>query len=105
MRVTIGVLLTFVVILLLTGSLAYFMRDTVQTNVSTPPATSSLRPVASPTPAGTPESLPLIGEIFGPDQTGLSPSSYASWEATASKIALRFSLAAFLAGLLAFRRR
>jgi uncharacterized membrane protein len=47
----------------------------------------------------------LIGEIFGPDQTGLSPSSYASWEATASRIALRFSLAAFLAALLAFRPR
>jgi uncharacterized membrane protein YhiD involved in acid resistance len=105
MRVTIGVLLTFVVILILTGSLAYFMRDTTERRAPTPTATGSPRPGASPSPEGSPESLPLFGEIFGPDQTGLSPSSYASWEATAARIALRFSLAAFLAALLAFRPR
>src|SRR5436190_23965449 len=33
------------------------------------------------------------------------PRDYAGWEATAARIALRFSLAAFLAGLLAFRIR
>jgi uncharacterized membrane protein len=96
--------MTFVAILLLTGSLAYFLRDPART-ASTPTPASSPRPGASPTPAGTPESLPLFGEVFGPDQTGLSPSSYASWEATAARIALRFSLAAFLAALLAFRPR
>jgi uncharacterized membrane protein YhiD involved in acid resistance len=96
--------MTFVAILLLTGSLAYFLRDPSRT-ASTPPPASSPHPGASATPAATPESLPLIGEIFGPDQTGLSPSSYASWEATAARIALRFSLAAFLAALLAFRSR
>lgn len=105
-RVTLGVVMTFVVILLLTGSLAYYLRDrTAAGTTSSPPPASSPRPGASPAPAATPESLPLIGEIFGPDQTGLSPSSYASWEATAARIALRFSLAAFLAALLAFRPR
>ena len=104
-RVTLGVIMTFVAILLLTGSLAYFLRDPAERSASTPPPASSPRPGASPTPAATPESLPLIGSIFGPDQTGLSPSSYASWEATAARIALRFSLAAFLAALLAFRPR
>jgi hypothetical protein len=97
--------MTFVVILLLTGSLAYFLRDRTDGRASSPPPASSPRPGASPAPASTPESLPLFGEIFGPDQTGLSPSSYASWEATAARIALRFSLAAFLATLLAFRPR
>jgi uncharacterized membrane protein len=96
--------MTFVVILLLTGSLAYYLRDPAR-SISNPPPSSSPRPGASPSPAGTPESLPLFGEVFGPDQTGLSPSSYASWEATAARIALRFSLAAFLAALLAFRPR
>lgn len=103
-RVTLGVVMTFVVILLLTGSLAYYLRDPAR-SISNPPPSSSPRPGASPSPAGTPESLPLFGEVFGPDQTGLSPSSYASWEATAARIALRFSLAAFLAALLAFRPR
>ena len=105
-RVTIGVVVTFTVILLLTGSLSYWLRDRPEDKPATAPVTTSTpRPGASPTPAATPESLPLFGEVFGPDQTGLSPSSYASWEATAYRIALRFSLAAFLAALLAFRPR
>jgi uncharacterized membrane protein YhiD involved in acid resistance len=104
-RVTLGVIMTFVVILLLTGSLAYFLHDPAERSASTPTPAGSPRPGASPTPAGTPEPLPLFGAVFGPDQTGLSPSSYASWEATAARIALRFSLAAFLAALLAFRPR
>jgi hypothetical protein len=97
--------LTFVVILLVTGTLAYVLRDEAETRVTTAAPSGTPRPGASPTPAVTPEQLPLIGEIFGPDQTGLSPSNYASWESTAAKIALRFSLAAFLAALLAFRPR
>ncbi len=36
---------------------------------------------------------------------GFTPTTFASWEATAARIALRFSLAAFLAALLAFRPR
>jgi uncharacterized membrane protein YhiD involved in acid resistance len=47
----------------------------------------------------------LLGQLFGPDATGLTPASISSWEATSARIALRFSLAAFLAGLLAFRPR
>jgi hypothetical protein len=47
----------------------------------------------------------LFGEIFGPDSSGLSPTNFASWEATSARIALRFALAAFLASLLAFRPR
>ena len=106
MRVTIGVLSTFVAILLLTGSLAYFLRDeTVERTVATPTPTGTPRPGASPTPAATPESLPVFGEIFGPEETSQSPSTYASWPAVVSQIALKFALAAFLAALLAFRPR
>jgi hypothetical protein len=47
----------------------------------------------------------LFGQLFGPDASGLSPSNFSSWEATSARIALRFSLAAFLAALLAFRPR
>ncbi len=104
MKVTAGVVLTFVAILILTGSLAYFLRDNEPT-VTRPTTSNSSQAKESPTPQATPETIPLFGKIFGPDQTGLSPSSYASWESAASRIALRFSLAAMLAALLAFRPR
>src|SRR5439155_14864475 len=67
-------------------------------------------PTGSPPQAATEtqrkrQSPPLLGEIFGPDSTELTPNTYASWETTAARIALRFSLAAFLAAILAFRPR
>ena len=96
-RVTLGVLATFVVILIASGILAYVFRDPSATTVSGPPA-----PAASPAPT---QDIPLIGELFGSDSTGFTPGTFAKWEATAAKIALRFSLAAFLAALLAFRPR
>jgi uncharacterized protein DUF4956 len=46
-----------------------------------------------------------LGQIFGPDVSGLSPSTLSSWESLSARIALRFSLAAFLAAILAFRPR
>lgn len=103
-RLTLAVLATFVVILLGSGLLAYFLRDrpgSTAINTATPsgsPATAS----ASPAPQQEP---PLLGELFGPDVTGPSPSNFASWETTSARIALRFALAAFLAALLAFRPR
>jgi Domain of unknown function (DUF4956) len=109
MRVTIGVLSTFVAILLLTGALAYFLRDQpTERRVSTPTPTGSPRPGASPSPtaAASPESLPVFGEIFAPEETTPhTPLTYASWPAIVSQIALKFALAAFLAALLAFRPR
>jgi hypothetical protein len=98
-RVTLGVLSTFVLILLGSGLLAYVWRDRSPAAESRGAAQASL---PTPTPAST--ELPLIGELFGhtPDlvQSGSEP-----WRATAARIALRFSLAALLAGLLAFRYR
>ena len=95
-RVTLGVLGTFVLILLVSGMLAYLFRDK-----------SGSTATATPTPAASPaqQDIPLIGELFGPDDTGLAPGSRASWESTAARIGLRFSLAAFLAAVLAFRPR
>jgi Domain of unknown function (DUF4956) len=100
-RVTLAVLGTFVVLLLASGILAYVMRDRSVTVVS-----STAAPSASPSATTTPaHEIPVFGELFGPDASGLSPSSLASWEATSARIALRFSLAAFLAAVLAFRPR
>ena len=95
-RVTLGVLATFVVILIGSGILAYVFRDPSAATVSGPPA-----PAASPAQSD----IPLIGELFGSDATGFTPGTFAKWEATATKIGLRFALAAFLAALLAFRPR
>ena len=102
-RVTVAVLVTFVVLLLGSGLLAYVLRD--QPNAVTP--SSSTSPVAAPAASENQarRQIPLFGEIFGPDASGLTPASLASWEATSARIALRFSLAAFLAALLAFRPR
>jgi uncharacterized membrane protein YhiD involved in acid resistance len=100
-RLTLAVLATFVVILLGSGFLAYVFRDRTGS-----PATSTASPsTATPTPAAPRQEIPLVGELFGPDASGLTPSTVSSWEATSARIALRFSLAAFLAALLAFRPR
>src|SRR5215510_5926999 len=103
-RLTAAVLATFVVILLACGFLAYALRDRPAASGTT--ATSGAGVTA---PAASEKAAqagnPLLGELFGPDASGLSPSTVASWESTSPRIALRFALAAFLASLLAFRPR
>ena len=104
-RLTLAVLSTFVVILLGSGFLAYVFRDPPR-----PAATPSATPASSPGagalgPGQSQPAIPLIGELFGADASGLTPSTVASWEAASARIALRFALAAFLAALLAFRPR
>ena len=95
-RVSLAVLATFVLILIVAGVLAYIFRapTAAGVNVSPPPAANQAQ-----------HDIPLIGELFGPDAAGVAPTTVASWESTAARIALRFSLAAFLAALLAFRPR
>lgn len=102
-RVTLAVVGTFVLLLLGSGLLAYYFRLPPETQ-----NTTAQTPVGSPSPAATPQDdeIPLIGELFGrEDGSGLAPATFARWEALAARIALRFSLAAFLAALLAFRPR
>jgi Domain of unknown function (DUF4956) len=89
-RMTLAVLATFVVILLGSGLLAYVFRD--QPGAAAVPVTTQAQ-----------REIPFLGELFGPDASGLTPSTVSSWESTSARIALRFSLAAFLAALLAFR--
>src|SRR5689334_6284143 len=102
-RVTVAVLGLFIAILLGSGLLAYVLRDEPGTA-----RTTAAAPAASPTPGDASQSareIPLFGQLFGPDASGLSPSNFSTWEATSARILLRFSLAAFLAALLAFRPR
>jgi uncharacterized membrane protein YhiD involved in acid resistance len=108
-RLTVGLLATFVAILLASGLLAYVLRERAEPANSSAPAATASSTGEAPQAEGEKQSKrgshPLLWELFGPDSSGLSPTSYASWETTASRIALRFSLAAFLAALLAFRPR
>lgn len=104
-RLTVGLLATFLVLLLGSGLLAFVLRN------HTVPAGPSVQKTEnrSENPAATPaapvENRPLLWQLFGFDSGASSPTSVASWESTAARIALRFSLAAFLAALLAFRPR
>ena len=99
-NVTFAVLGTFIVLLLGTGLLAYFFHDQPR-----PAVTTSTTSAPAPDQTQVQPDIPLLGALFGPDATGLSPANFASWESTSARIALRFSLAAFLAALLAFRPR
>jgi hypothetical protein len=107
-RVALGVLATFVVILIGAGLLAYVLRDRHE-----PVATGAIAggtPAASPRapgPTSTPasEGDSLFTDIFGPTASGETPPDKSSWQSSAAKIALKFALAAFLAALLAFRPR
>ena len=102
-RVTVAVLATFVVLLLASGLLAYVLRD--EPNTVAPGTSGAVAAPAASESQARRQQIPLLGEVFGPDASGLTPASVASWEATSARIALRFSLAAFLASLLAFRPR
>jgi len=97
-RVTLAVVGLFVVLLLVCGILAYVWRDQPEAKVTSVPSTA-------PETADARREIPLIGQLFGPDATGLTPATISTWESTSARIALRFSLAAFLASLLAFRPR
>ena len=111
-RLTLTVLGTFVLLLLITGGLAYMFRD--RTDVGKAAATADAGvgrdashgtpPAANPSPTPSPDHT-FFGELFGQNKPDLAPTSFESWEVIAARVALRFSLAAFLAAILAFRPR
>jgi len=103
-RVTVAVLGLFIAILLASGILAYVLGDNTRTAQRTTASPAASPAVATPTDESARE-IPLFGQLFGPDATGLSPATFSTWEQMSARIALRFSLAAFLAALLAFRPR
>src|SRR5215813_11690197 len=103
-RMTVGLLATFVALVLGRGLLAYVFRDGAAHPNSGAPQTES-RSGPSNAPLTDIQNHPLLWQLFGSEATTSSPTSLASWESIAARIALRFSLAAFLAALLAFRPR
>jgi hypothetical protein len=103
-RLTLAVLGVFLLLLVGSGLIAYYYGVSPRRELET----RSAAPASSPEPSATPGShdeIPLVGELFGRNGEGLAPSTFASWESLAARIALRFSLAAFLAAVLAFRPR
>ena len=116
-KLTLALLGTFAAILLLSGALAYAFRE--QPHATT--IESQPTPAASPSPGdkGSNEKQKgqnpdqakqngahnAISELFGLESPSIAPSTFANWESIAARVALRFSLAAFLAALLAFRPR
>ena len=104
-RVTVAVLGLFIAILLGSGILAYVLSDDTRNTQRTTAAAPSASPAVATPSVESAREIPLFGQLFGPDATGLSPASFSTWEQMSARIALRFSLAAFLAALLAFRPR
>ena len=112
-KLTLTLLGTFVAILLLSGALAYAFREqpqviTAETSPSSPAASPSANDKGSnekQKDQKTNTGHSLISELFGLESPSIAPSSLTNWESVAAKVALRFSLAAFLAALLAFRPR
>jgi hypothetical protein len=120
-RLSVAVLGTFVGLLLISGGLAYVLRERadignaaasadagVGAGTAAQPKSSSENEKSKPTPENQAQdggAHTLLGELFGERSPSLAPSTFASWEVVAARVALRFSLAAFLAALLAFRPR
>src|SRR5262245_3848089 len=103
MRLTLAVIGMFILLVVGSGLLAYYFRAPHEAQMMTR-ATPVNSPEATATPAPR-DQIPLVGELFGRDGAGLAPETFSTWESLAARIALRFSLAAFLASLLAFRPR
>ena len=113
-RLTLAVLGTFAALMLITGGLAYAMRGHAQleqaaatsdAGVGRNTTSSDGLPQSSPTPKPSSGQNTIFGELFGQNSPDLAPAASGSWKATAATVGLRFSLAAFLAALLAFRPR
>jgi uncharacterized membrane protein YhiD involved in acid resistance len=110
-KLTLSVLATFAAVLLISGGLAYMFRGQVllEGGAATSDAgvgTARSTPSGTPTPAAIPKSGGTIfGDIFGQNNPDVGHATAGSWKSVAATVTLRFSLAALLAALLAFRPR
>ena len=114
-RLTLIVLGTFTAILLISGGLSYVLRS--QTKLDNAAVTSDAGvgsgSAARPSPGSTPNTSAqkptgggtLFGDLFGQDNPDVHPATSGSWQSTAATVTLRFSLAALLSAILAFRPR
>jgi uncharacterized membrane protein YhiD involved in acid resistance len=99
---------TFVVFLVGSGLIAYFLHERPAPVVVTAPRANAPGAPAEPETQPTPQartSRSLISELFSPEELFASHGGRADWVAITARISLKFSLAALLAVLLAFRPR
>ena len=107
-KLTAALLAAFVAVLLTSGLAVYALPG----GAPAPAVNTQQQPVAqAPAPDAGPAAQPAqrgggspFSALFGLEESGTASTSQASWAGTA-RIALRFSLAAVLAALLAFRPR
>ena len=112
-RLSLTVLGTFALILLISGGLAYMLRDRADLGSAAATADAGVGTQPKPSPGETPRSSPeagrrrgtLFGDLFSEDSPDVKPAHSGSWGATAATVTLRFALAALLAAILAFRPR
>ena len=113
-KLSVVLVATFTALLIGSGILAYVLHDrALTTGANTSPSTATATPVnteASPqtVPANQNTGVPqrsLLSELFAPEELLTTHTGRANWVAITARIALKFSLAALLAVLLAFRPR
>ncbi len=114
-KLSVVLVATFVAFLLGSGAVAYLLHDrSVPAPASAPAPTAApaapvgADPDAQPAPAVQNNAAPqrsFLTELFAPEETLATHTTRANWVAITARISLKFSLAALLAVLLAFRPR
>ncbi|HEX8495528.1 MAG TPA: DUF4956 domain-containing protein [Pyrinomonadaceae bacterium] len=113
-KLSVVLLATFAAFLIASGVIAYVLHDRALTHginaptptaTETPGSTEADSPVAPATQSSGVPQRSLLSELFAPEELLATHSSRANWAAITARISLKFSLAALLAVLLAFRPR
>lgn len=111
-RLSVVLVATFAALLIGSGIISYILHDR-SLNARTAPSTAPASPGntvtgAQATPAPQSNSVPersLLSELFASEETLATHTGRANWVAITARISLKFSLAALMAVLLAFRPR
>ncbi|HSQ13032.1 MAG TPA: DUF4956 domain-containing protein, partial [Candidatus Deferrimicrobium sp.] len=109
-RLTLVVLGTFTAILLISGGLSYVLRHQTKLDNAAVTSNAGVGSGATTSPSPSPQTQKtgggsIFGDLFGQDNPDVHPATSGSWQTTAATVTLRFSLAALLAAILAFRPR
>ncbi|MGZ5437571.1 MAG: DUF4956 domain-containing protein [Pyrinomonadaceae bacterium] len=109
-RLTVVVLGTFTAILLISGGLSYVLRHQTKLDNAAVTSDAGVGTGSTTKPSPSPQTQKtgggsIFGDLFGQDNPDVHPATSGSWQSTAATVTLRFSLAALLAAILAFRPR
>ncbi|HEX8000759.1 MAG TPA: DUF4956 domain-containing protein [Pyrinomonadaceae bacterium] len=116
-KLSVVLVATFVAFLLASGTIAYLLHDrslpASSAGANASPAANTQTPVDDDKDSRTPSvaqnnvhpQRSFLSELFAPEETLATHTGRANWVAITARISLKFSLAALLAVLLAFRPR